>query len=54
VVAVNVTKLNTDNIDPRKYLGRLDAWEKRVKGAGAKEWRVINDLERLDAIFGRG
>jgi hypothetical protein len=54
VVAVNVTKLNTDNIDPRRYLGRLDAWEKRVKGAGASEWRVINDLERLDAIFGRG
>ena len=54
VVAVNVTKLNTDNIDPRKYIGRLDAWEKRVKGAGAKEWRVINDLERLESIFGRG
>lgn len=54
VVAVNVTKLNTDNIDPRRYLGRLDAWGKRVKGAGAVEWRVINDLERLDAIFGRG
>ena len=54
VVAVNVTKLNTDNIDPRRYLGRLDAWEKRVKGAGASEWRVINDLERLDSIFGRG
>ncbi|MGH8642218.1 MAG: VWA domain-containing protein, partial [Burkholderiales bacterium] len=54
VVAVNVTKLNTDNIDPRRYLGRLDAWGKRVKSAGAMEWRVINDLERLDAIFGRG
>src|SRR5262245_45512066 len=54
VVAVNVTKLNTDNIDPRKYIGRLDAWEKRVKGAGASEWRVINDLERLESIFGRG
>jgi hypothetical protein len=54
VVAVNVTKLNTDNIDPRRYLGRLDAWGKRVKGAGAADWRVINDLERLDSIFGRG
>ena len=54
VVAVNVTKLNTDNIDPRRYIGRLDAWEKRVKGAGAAEWRVINDLERLESIFGRG
>jgi hypothetical protein len=54
VVAVNVTKLNTDNIDPRRYLGRLEAWEKRVKGAGASGWQVINDLERLDSIFGRG
>jgi hypothetical protein len=54
VVAVNVTKLNTDNIDPRRYLGRMEAWEKRVKGAGASGWQVVNDLERLDAIFGRG
>ncbi len=53
VVAVNVVKLNTDNIDPRRYFGRLEAWQKRVEGAGASEWRVINDLERLDAIFSR-
>jgi len=51
VVAVNVVKLNTDNIDPRRYLGRLDAWQKRVEGAGAREWRVINDLEHLDALL---
>ncbi|MGB7540526.1 MAG: VWA domain-containing protein, partial [Burkholderiales bacterium] len=51
VIAVNVTKLNTDNIDPRRYLGRLDAWQKRVEAAGASEWRVINDLEHLDSIF---
>jgi hypothetical protein len=51
VIAVNVTKLNTDNIDPRRYLSRLDAWHKRVKAAGAAEWKVINDIERLDAIF---
>ncbi|HET7297484.1 MAG TPA: VWA domain-containing protein, partial [Burkholderiales bacterium] len=48
VVAVNVVKLNTDNIDPRRYFGRLEAWERRVVGAGASEWRVINDLERLE------
>jgi hypothetical protein len=54
VVAVNVVKLNTDNIDPRRYFGRLEAWQKRVTAAGASEWRVINDLERLDAIFSRG
>jgi len=54
VIAVNVVKLKTDNIDPRLYFGRLEAWQKRVKGAGASEWRVINDLERLDAIFTKG
>ncbi|HEX5768595.1 MAG TPA: VWA domain-containing protein [Burkholderiales bacterium] len=53
VIAVNVVKLNTDNIDPRRYFGRLEAWERRVVSAGAAEWRVINDLERLDAIFSR-
>ena len=53
IVAVNVVKLNTDNIDPRRYFGRLEAWQKRVVAAGASEWRVINDLERLDAIFSR-
>jgi len=53
VVAVNVTKLKTDNIDPRRYFGRLEAWQKRVTAAGASEWRVINDLERLDTIFSR-
>lgn len=54
VVAVNVVKLNTDNVDPRRYLGRLDAWEKRVLAAGASEWRVINDLQRLDRILVKG
>jgi hypothetical protein len=54
VVAVNVVKLKTDNVDPRRYMGRLEAWQKRVEGAGAREWRVINDLERLDALLARG
>jgi len=51
VVAVNVVKLSTDNIDPRRYLGRLEDWQKRVKAAGAREWRVINDIEHLDALL---
>jgi hypothetical protein len=54
VVAVNVVKLKTDNVDPRKYMGRLEAWQKRVETAGATEWRVINNLDRLDAILARG
>jgi len=54
VVAVNVVKLKSDNVDPRKYMGRLEAWQKRVETAGAREWRVINNLDRLDAILARG
>jgi hypothetical protein len=53
IVAVNVVKLNTDNVDPRRYLGRLEDWKKRVEAAGASEWQVINDLERLDALLTR-
>jgi hypothetical protein len=51
VVAVNVIKLHADNADPRLYMGRLEWWQKRVKAAGAAEWRVINDLEHLDSII---
>ncbi len=53
VVAVNVVKLKADNIDPRRYIGRLEAWQKRVETAGASEWRVINDIEHLDAMLSR-
>ena len=53
VIAVNVVKLRTDNVDPRRYLGRLDHWKERVQKAGASEWRVINDLDHLDAILAR-
>lgn len=51
VVALNVTKLNTDNIDPRRYMSRLEWWEQRVTKAGATEWRIVNDLEHLERIF---
>ncbi len=53
IVALNVVKLKSDNIDPRRYLGRLEAWQKRVENAGASEWRVINDIEHLDAVLSR-
>jgi len=53
VIAVNVVKLRTDNADPRRYFGRLEAWQQRLEDAGAKEWRVINDLERLDPVLAR-
>jgi len=50
VVALNVTKLRTDNFDPRLYLGRLDEWRSRVEKGGG-HWRVINDLDRLDGLL---
>ena len=50
VIALNVTKLRSDNIDPREYLSRLQAWQGRVEKAGG-EWRVINDLDGLDGLL---
>jgi len=49
VVALNVTKLRSDNVDPREYIKRVESWQKRVEEGGG-EWRVVNDLERLDRI----
>jgi len=51
VVALNVVKLKTDNIDPRRYMGRLEAWQKRIEKAGASEWILINDIEHLDRML---
>jgi hypothetical protein len=51
VVALNVTKLSADNVDPRRYLDRLAWWEKRARAAGAVDWKVVNDMEHLDRIF---
>jgi hypothetical protein len=45
IVALNVTKLGTDNADPRIYLDRLARWEDRARKAGATDWIVVNDLE---------
>ncbi len=51
VVALNVSKLRSDNIDPRKYMNRLEYWQNRIE-AGGGAWRVINDLDRLERIMG--
>lgn len=51
VIALNVTKLRSDNVDPREYLDRLNFWRQRIESGGG-DWRVINDLDRLERIFG--
>lgn len=50
VVAVNVTKLRSDNVDPREYLDRIEAWKQRIE-AGGGTFRVINDLDRLERLL---
>lgn len=45
IIALNVTKLGTDNADPRIYIDRLERWKARVLKAGATEWVVVNDLD---------
>ena len=50
VVALNVTKLRSDNVDPREYMDRMELWQQRIN-AGGGNWRVINDLERLEGIL---
>jgi len=49
VVALNVTKLRSDNQDPKQYMDRMAKWQLRVEESGGT-WRVINDLEREDSL----
>lgn len=50
VIALNVTKLRSDNVDPREYLTRLDEWQSKVEKSGGT-WRVINDLDGLEGLL---
>lgn len=50
IIALNVTKLRSDNVDPREYLTRLDSWQSRVESSGG-QWRVINDLDSLNGML---
>jgi hypothetical protein len=50
VIALNVTKLRADNIDPKKYQSRLTKWQGEVESGGGT-WSIINDLGNLDHIF---
>jgi hypothetical protein len=50
VIALNVVKLRKDNYDPREYMARLEAWKEKVEQSGG-EWRVVNDLDRLDGVL---
>jgi hypothetical protein len=50
IIALNVTKLRDDIRDPKQYMQRVELWRERTERGGGN-WRLINDLERLDTIF---
>jgi len=50
VIALNVTKLRSDNIDPREYLGRVEDWQTKIEKFGGK-WQIINDLDGLEGLL---
>lgn len=49
VLALNVTKLRSDNQDPTQYMQRLKNWQQRIEQSGGV-WRMINDLEREESL----
>ena len=50
VVAINVTKLRSDNYDPQEYMTRIEDWQARVVSGGGS-WKMTNDMDQLEKIF---
>ncbi len=49
VIALNVTKLRSDNMDPNEYMERMSKWQRKVESGGGS-WRIINDMDREGAL----
>ncbi|MBW1821108.1 MAG: VWA domain-containing protein [Deltaproteobacteria bacterium] len=52
IIALNLTKLSADILDPKKYLKRIEQWRAKVESGNGK-WRVVNDLEQFENIFAK-
>ncbi|MBT8341483.1 MAG: hypothetical protein KJP07_15865 [Desulfatitalea sp.] len=50
VIALWVTKLQKDILDPKNYKSRVAQWRAKVENGGGK-WDMINDLDRLEKVF---
>lgn len=50
VVAINVTKLSTDNLNPQDYVTRISDWKDKVEDSGG-QWRLINDWQQADQML---
>lgn len=51
VLAINVKRLQGDNIDPEGFRDRLSAWEKSVMAANAVGWQVMMDSTKLPTLL---
>lgn len=51
VLAMNVKRLQGDNIDPEGFRDRLSAWEKSVMAANAVGWQVMMDSTKLPKLL---
>jgi len=52
VIAVNVTRQRSDNINPLRYQQRVQDWQERVRNGGG-EWQIVADLNRLESALAR-
>lgn len=50
-VVINIAKLRSDNVDPRRYKRRMDAWNKKLMDSGAADWIVITDMDKILDVF---
>lgn len=50
VKALNVTKLRSDNQNPRVYMERVAGWQEKVNNGGGN-WVLVNDLDKPDALL---
>ncbi|MFV1997338.1 MAG: VWA domain-containing protein [Acidiferrobacterales bacterium] len=50
-VVINIAKLRSDNVDPRRYKRRMEAWQKKLLDSGATEWVVITDMDKVLDVF---
>ena len=51
VVAMNVKRLRTDNVNPTAFRSRLASWGERVYASGGLGWRTLMDPAKLGAYL---
>lgn len=50
-VVINIVKLRSDNVDPRRYKRRMEDWQEKLMSSGAANWVVITDMDKVLDVF---